>query len=520
MSDQRILVIDDSKTIRRLCDSELSNAGFMVLLAGTAEEGVVAAQQQSPDLIILDHQLPGKTGYEVCVELLANPDTAKIPVVASSTLRKKAYAEYVDCDNVVDMLPKPYSPEALIATVENALDTAAMVVQSQCEGSAVPEVINEFGEASIAGEFGCFGLREILDLLNNGNKAGTLAVETKHARIFIYVSGGRIQAVTAAGVSPELIADQMPESLSELAPVVKFTIAGRKGSEVNGLVELLNSKVLDPRLLKKMLCLQAAILLKTCFDSELTTFRFNQSSELPPLFEKLPLQTSLLGLLVEGSLLCDVDDVPKHDDSIGFVRKIVRGQNLDRAGLSSRHMRLMNVIAEPINITQITSQLEWPEEEVRRVLYGFEMAELVEQKNISDAIRVFAVASKLEIKENVNAFFKANQDKLDGRLVRDLLALRLLLRRLKPAALVLEVTEDVVSFIEENHQDLAGIKLVGLGIQEAENNEPFDFVVEGDCTRSQLAETFGKLAKKLDDSAPVSVTAPTTTVSPAQSVKG
>ena len=520
MSEQRILVIDDSKTIRRLCDSELSNAGYMVSLAGTAEDGVSAAQQQIPDLIILDHQLPGKTGYEVCVQLLANPNTAKIPVVASSTLRKKAYAEYVDCDNVVDMLPKPYSPEALIATVENALNTAAMVVQSQCEGSAVPEVINEFGEASIAGEFGCFGLREILDMLNNGDKSGTLAVETKQARMFIFVSGGRIQAVTASGISPEVIAEQMPEALAELAPVVKFTMAGRKGSEVDGLVELLNSKVIDPRLLKKMLRLQAAILLKICFESELTTFRFNQSPELPPLFEKLPLQGSLLGLLVEGCLLCDVDDIPKHDGSTGFVRKNVRGQNLDRAGLSSRHMRLMNVIAEPVNIAEIVSQLEWSEEEVRRVLHGFKLAELVEQQTISNTMRVFCVAAKPEIAENVTVFFKANQDKLDGRLVRDLLALRLLLRRSKPTALVLEVNEDVVDFIEENQKDLVGIKLIGLGIPAMENNAPFDLVVEGDCTRSQLAETFGKLVKQIDDSKLGSASAPVTVASSAQSVEG
>jgi CheY-like chemotaxis protein len=83
MSEQKILVIDDSKTIRRLCDSELSAAGYVVLLAPTAEEGVDAAATQAPDLIILDHQLPGTTGYEVCVQLLANPETAKIPVVGS-----------------------------------------------------------------------------------------------------------------------------------------------------------------------------------------------------------------------------------------------------------------------------------------------------------------------------------------------------------------------------------------------------------------------------------------------------
>ena len=210
MSEKTVLVIDDSATIRRLCDGELSGAGYRVLMAPTAEEGVETANQQQPDLIILDHQLPGTTGYEVCCQLLANSNTKKIPVVASSTLRKKAYAEYLDCDNVVDMLPKPYTPEALIATVENAINTAEMVVQSQCDGSAVPEVINEQGESDLAGAFGCFGLREILDLLNNGTKSGKLEVETAKCRVYVFVDRGRIQAVTASGIEPGFVARQMP----------------------------------------------------------------------------------------------------------------------------------------------------------------------------------------------------------------------------------------------------------------------------------------------------------------------
>lgn len=493
MSEQKILVIDDSKTIRRLCDSELSSAGYVVLLAPTAEEGVEAAQTQSPDLIILDHQLPGTTGYEVCVQLLANPNTAKIPVVASSTLRKKAYAEYVDCDNVVDMLPKPYSPDALIATVENALNTAAMVVQSQCEGSAVPEVINELGEASIAGEFSCFGLREIIDLLNNGSKTGTLEVEIERARVFVFVSNGRIQAITASGIAPETIANQMPEALSELAPIIKFTLAGRKGSEINGLVELLNNKVLDPRLLKKLLRLQAAILLRTCFIGKLKSFRFNQSDSLPALFEKLPLEASLLGLVVEGSLICDVDEVPNFADNVGFVRKNLRGQNLDRAGLSSRHMRLMNVVAETVSVSQIASQLGWSEEEVRRVVAGFEMAELVEQTVASSAMRVFGVVSEPAIAANIGGFFQANQDKINGRVVRDLLGLRLLLRRARPDVLVLEYSDEVLEFLKENQSELASVHVVGVGVANATGDEPFGFVIEGECTLEQLAETFGHL---------------------------
>ena len=224
MSEKTVLVIDDSTTIRRLCDKELGSQGYRVLVTATAEEGVATSFAEIPDLIILDHQLPGKTGYEVACELLGNPATASIPVVASSTLRKKAYVEYVDCDNVVDMLPKPYTPEALIATVENAINTGVMVVQSQNEGTTVPEVIDEPGEYDLTGTFTCFGLREIIDMLNNGTKTGRLTVECENRRIYVYVDRGRIQAVTASGVDPETVSNKMPESLSELAPVIKFTI--------------------------------------------------------------------------------------------------------------------------------------------------------------------------------------------------------------------------------------------------------------------------------------------------------
>src|SRR5690606_36422661 len=109
MSDQTILVIDDSATIRELVDNLLSPAGYRVALAPTADDGLRLASEVRPDLILLDHQLPGVTGYDVCRRLAQSPELREIPVVVSSTLRKKAYADYLDLDNVVDMLPKPYS---------------------------------------------------------------------------------------------------------------------------------------------------------------------------------------------------------------------------------------------------------------------------------------------------------------------------------------------------------------------------------------------------------------------------
>jgi len=112
MNDKTILVIDDSATIRKLVDTHLSPVGYRVVLAPNAEDGLRLAAELKPDLILLDHQLPGTTGYDVCCQLVKSPELKRIPVVVSSTLRKKAYAEYIDLDNVVDMLPKPYRGSA------------------------------------------------------------------------------------------------------------------------------------------------------------------------------------------------------------------------------------------------------------------------------------------------------------------------------------------------------------------------------------------------------------------------
>ena len=132
----------------------------------------------------------------------------------------------------------------------------------------------------------------------------TVDVENS-SRVAIYVDGGRIQAVTASGVDSEFVSSKMPAALSELAPVLQFTVGSDRASEIDGLIGLLDSEALDPRLMKKMLRLQAAILLRTCFTQPVVQFQFESDVTVPHLFETLPLNSSLLSILVESALICD-----------------------------------------------------------------------------------------------------------------------------------------------------------------------------------------------------------------------
>ncbi len=85
----KILLIEDSKTIRRENESALQNAGYEVICAEDGESALQMAQEQHPDLVLLDMILPRMSGPEVLKHLKSEPATAEIPVVVLSSLSEK-----------------------------------------------------------------------------------------------------------------------------------------------------------------------------------------------------------------------------------------------------------------------------------------------------------------------------------------------------------------------------------------------------------------------------------------------
>ncbi|PAY16057.1 hypothetical protein CKO51_28550 [Rhodopirellula sp. SM50] len=464
MAEKKVLVIDDSATIRKLVDTHLSPAGYAVTLAPTAEDGLQLAEEIRPDLILLDHQLPGTTGFEVCQQLAASSTLKMIPVVVSSTLRKKAYVEYADLDNVVDMLPKPYTENLLRTTVENAIETATMIVESQTKGSAVPEIIGETSEPDLAGRFAVFGIREVVDFLNNGHKQGVLEIEAERLRLWIYLDRGRVQGISATGLQPEetqMVVERLPESLQSLAEVLRLTIAGRGTAEFDGFVQLMDKRVLDPRLTAKLLRFQAAMLIGLVMKRPLKGYQFRATSKFPSLQRDLPLEVSLMGLLVEHALHCDLSEIQSDDSALRFVRRAIRGQNLDRAGLSAKHMKIMNLLSEPRSVDELQQRLGWDHDEVRRVLSGFVAADILEVRRDESEGKFVAYETNAIAAAQLRSGLKQATGKYVGKIVRDTLTLQLLVKRTKP---------DAVFFAVDTPQSCDAIREAFTSAQEAFGN--------------------------------------------------
>jgi DNA-binding response OmpR family regulator len=116
-----ILFIDDNPVDRTLIAGLLTKYDFSVLLAEGGTKGLAMAQEQKPDLILLDILLPGISGIELCKKLKINPVTAHIPVIFYTSIDTPKhlidYASYGAQDYVQKTMP----PEELIAAIKSIL---------------------------------------------------------------------------------------------------------------------------------------------------------------------------------------------------------------------------------------------------------------------------------------------------------------------------------------------------------------------------------------------------------------
>ena len=438
MSTPTILVIDDSATIRKMVDSHLSQEGYRVVLAPNGEVGLSMAREIKPDMILLDHQLPGTTGIEVCRKIIQFPECQHIPFVVSSTLRKQAYVEYMDVPNVVDSLPKPFKPELLKMTVANALETGAMVISSQTNGTAVPEVVGETDQPALSGDFRWLGLREVIDFLNNGQKNGMLEVETEKNRICFFLNDGRIQGVVSASFDVAEVASQLPDSMKELSPLLQFTMSSGTSTRVEGLMELMNKKVLDPRMLRTLLRQQAAVLTRYCFLNNPASFSFFPERTPPSLFRKAAIDCCLSAILIDGAVNTCSDADTSND--LGWVRNSLRGQNLDRSGLSASHVQLLSHIdSNPKSTSDIAAKTDLPRNEVVAVLEGLLLSDWVENRVLTKASTLIAYESDVQSANLIRSIIEDADSGWTGNVVRDEFSLQLLMKRKSPDVALIAV---------------------------------------------------------------------------------
>jgi twitching motility two-component system response regulator PilG len=115
----RVLVIDDSNTIRRSAEIFLKQGGYEVLLAEDGFDALSKVNDHEPDLIFCDILMPRLDGYQTCAIIKRNVKFAGVPVIMLSSkdgLFDKARGRMVGSE---DYLTKPFTKDQLLQAVEH-----------------------------------------------------------------------------------------------------------------------------------------------------------------------------------------------------------------------------------------------------------------------------------------------------------------------------------------------------------------------------------------------------------------
>lgn len=117
----KVLVVEDEAAISNLLDYNLQKEGFEVTLVEDGDDALIAAEENLPDIILLDWMLPNVSGIEICRQLRARADTKNIPIIMLTARieeedRLRGFDRGAD-----DYITKPFSMSELVARMKAVL---------------------------------------------------------------------------------------------------------------------------------------------------------------------------------------------------------------------------------------------------------------------------------------------------------------------------------------------------------------------------------------------------------------
>jgi CheY-like chemotaxis protein len=123
----RILVVDDTPAVLDVVRKVLESEGYHVATCLESRHAVRMAQEERPDLIMLDVVMPEVSGWEVLAKLRADPSFVRTPVIVCTAYVAEALgrlAELKGPDQHLGLLPKPFDVEELIEVVGSVTSAA------------------------------------------------------------------------------------------------------------------------------------------------------------------------------------------------------------------------------------------------------------------------------------------------------------------------------------------------------------------------------------------------------------
>jgi CheY-like chemotaxis protein len=127
MKNKRVLVVDDEKGFLQIVQIILQRAGYEPILANNAKEARTKLNKYRPAALILDDDMPGMSGGELCREIKQNTETSQIAVVmfsANERIQDPYFLKQIQADAAVK---KPCMPADILQALEKSLNAQVVV---------------------------------------------------------------------------------------------------------------------------------------------------------------------------------------------------------------------------------------------------------------------------------------------------------------------------------------------------------------------------------------------------------
>ncbi|MFD2230575.1 response regulator [Alkalimarinus sediminis] len=119
MTIKSALLVDDSKVARFALSKLLEKIDLNVSMAGSAEEALdYLSSHDNPDVIFMDHLMPGMNGVEATKAIKSNPDTAAIPIIMCTSKKSEEFADEAKEFGIYNILTKPPQPKGVTTLLE------------------------------------------------------------------------------------------------------------------------------------------------------------------------------------------------------------------------------------------------------------------------------------------------------------------------------------------------------------------------------------------------------------------
>ena len=122
MADKKILIVEDNPMNLELATDLLEASGYVIIQAGTAEEGIKLTRAEFPDLILMDVGLPGMDGLEATGNLKQDPTTKDIPVIAMTAHAMRGDEEKAVAAGCSGYITKPIDTREFPKAVARFID--------------------------------------------------------------------------------------------------------------------------------------------------------------------------------------------------------------------------------------------------------------------------------------------------------------------------------------------------------------------------------------------------------------